>query len=114
MQSVRYPFLPSHPQYDLARKQMSGGSGMLLADTGLGYADALAFMRRLRLFTQAESLGGIESLVAHPASMTHASVPKETREAVGITDGLVRFSVGIEHVEDLWADIDRALSLTSL
>ena len=112
--SVRYPFLPSHPQYDLARKQMSGGSGMLLADTGLGYADALAFMRRLRLFTQAESLGGIESLVAHPASMTHASVPKETREAVGITDGLVRFSVGIEHVEDLWADIDRALSLTSL
>jgi cystathionine beta-lyase/cystathionine gamma-synthase len=114
VQSVRYPFLPSHPQYDLARKQMSGGSGMLLADTGLGYADALAFMRRLRLFTQAESLGGIESLVAHPASMTHASVPKETREAVGITDGLVRFSVGIEHVEDLWADIDRALSLTSL
>jgi len=110
VKQVRYPFLPSNPQYELARKQMSGGSGMMLADTGLSYDAALAFMRKLHLFTQAESLGGVESLVAHPASMTHASVPKETREAVGITDGLVRFSVGIEHVEDLWEDIDHALS----
>lgn len=106
---VRYPFLKSHPQHDLARRQMSGGSGMLLADFGLGYDDTLRFIRKLRLFTQAESLGGIESLVAHPASMTHASIPKETREAVGITDGLVRLSVGIEHVEDLWSDLDQAL-----
>lgn len=109
VRSVRYPFLPSHPQHDLAKKQMRGGSGMMLADFGLGYDDTLKFIRCLRLFTQAESLGGIESLVAHPASMTHASIPKETREATGITDGLVRFSVGIEHVEDLWSDIEQAL-----
>ena len=106
---VIYPFLPSHPQHELARKQMRSGSGMMLADFGHDFAGALAFIRRLRLFTQAESLGGIESLVCHPASMTHASVPKEVRESVGITDGLVRFSVGIEHFEDLWADIERAL-----
>ncbi|MGV3661707.1 MAG: trans-sulfuration enzyme family protein [Prosthecobacter sp.] len=110
VKSVKYPFLPSHPQYALAKKQMKSGSGMLLADFGMSYAATLDFIRRLRLFTQAESLGGIESLVAHPASMTHASIPKETREAAGVTDGLVRFSVGIEHVEDLWADIDRALA----
>jgi cystathionine gamma-synthase len=110
VRSVNYPFLTSHPQYKLAKKQMKAGGGMLLADFGLSYGDTLAFIRRLRLFTQAESLGGIESLVAHPASMTHASIPKETREAAGVTDGLVRFSVGIEHVEDLWEDIDRALS----
>jgi cystathionine gamma-synthase len=110
VRSVNYPFLTSHPQYKLAKKQMKAGGGMLLADFGLSYSDTLAFIRRLRLFTQAESLGGIESLVAHPASMTHASIPKETREAAGVTDGLVRFSVGIEHVEDLWADIDRALA----
>jgi cystathionine gamma-synthase len=107
---VNYPFLTSHPQHKLAKKQMKAGGGMLLADFGLSYGDTLAFIRRLRLFTQAESLGGIESLVAHPASMTHASIPKETREAAGVTDGLVRFSVGIEHVEDLWEDIDRSFS----
>ena len=106
---VVHPFLPSHPQHALARRQMSAGGGMLLADFGLSQEATLAFLRRLRLFTQAESLGGIESLVCHPATMTHASVPKETREAVGVTDGLVRFSAGIEHVEDLWADIEQAL-----
>lgn len=107
---VIYPFLPSHPQHELAKRQMRAGSGMLLADFGHGFDEALAFIRRLRLFTQAESLGGIESLVCHPASMTHASVPKAVREAVGVTDGLVRFSVGIEHVEDLWADLKQALA----
>ena len=109
VKSVRYPFLPSNPQYELAKKQMSAGSGMLLADFGHAQDEALAFIRRLRLFTQAESLGGIESLVCHPATMTHASIPKDIREAAGVTDGLVRFSVGIEHVEDLWADIEQAL-----
>jgi cystathionine gamma-synthase len=107
---VIYPYLPSHPQHELAKRQMRAGSGMLLADFGHGFDEALAFIRRLRLFTQAESLGGIESLVCHPASMTHASVPKAVREAVGVTDGLVRFSVGIEHVEDLWADLEQALA----
>ena len=110
VKSVRYPFLPSHPQHELAKKQMSGGGGMLLADFGHSQDDALAFIRRLHLFTQAESLGGIESLVCHPATMTHASIPKEIREAVGVTDGLIRFSAGIEHVEDLWADIEQALT----
>jgi cystathionine gamma-synthase len=109
VKSVKYPFLKSHPQHKLAKKQMTAGGGMLLADFGLSYADTLAFIRRLRLFTQAESLGGIESLVAHPASKTHASIPKDAREAAGVTDGLVRFSVGIEHVEDLWKDIDAAM-----
>lgn len=110
VRGVKYPFLPSHPQYDLAKKQMRGGGGMMLADFGLTFDETLKFIRRLRLFTQAESLGGIESLVAHPASMTHASIPKDIREATGITDGLVRFSVGIEHVEDLWLDIEQALA----
>ncbi len=109
VKSVKYPFLPSHPQFKLAKKQMKAGSGMMLADFGMSYAKTLDFIRSLRLFTQAESLGGIESLVAHPASMTHASIPKEIRVAAGVTDGLVRFSVGIENVEDLWEDIDRAL-----
>jgi cystathionine beta-lyase/cystathionine gamma-synthase len=107
---VSYPFLPSSPHYELARKQMKGGSGMLLADFGLGWDEALRFMTKLRLFTQAESLGGVESLVAHPASMTHASIPKADREAAGVTDGLIRFSVGIEHVEDLWTDLEQALA----
>jgi cystathionine beta-lyase/cystathionine gamma-synthase len=106
---VIYPFLPSHPQYELAKRQMRAGSGMLLADFGHSCDEALAFIRRLHLFTQAESLGGIESLVCHPASMTHASVPKAVRESVGVTDGLIRFSVGIEHIEDLWADLEQAL-----
>lgn len=110
VKNVKYPFLPSHPQHELAKLQMKAGGGMLLADFGLSFDATLAFIRRLHLFTQAESLGGIESLVAHPASMTHASVPKETREAIGITDGVVRFSVGIEHVEDLWQDIEKALT----
>jgi len=103
---VRYPFLPSHPQYKLAKRQMSGGSGMI---TFAIEGDALAFCRKLELFTLAESLGGVESLVCHPATMTHAGVPKAVREAVGITDGVVRFSVGIEDVNDLIADIKQSL-----
>ncbi|MEI8063778.1 MAG: PLP-dependent aspartate aminotransferase family protein [Verrucomicrobiota bacterium] len=103
---VRYPFLPSHPQHALARKQMSGGSGMITFGID---GDALAFCRKLELFTLAESLGGVESLVCHPATMTHAGVPKAVREQVGITDGVVRFSVGIEDVADLIADVNQAL-----
>lgn len=107
--SVRYPFLPSHPQYELAKRQMSGGSGIVTADFGLPLAETQAFLDRLALFPKAESLGGIESLCCHPASMTHASVPRERREAVGITDSLVRFSVGIETIDDLIADVRQAL-----
>jgi len=106
---VRYPFLPSHPQYRLARKQMSGGSGIVTVDFDLTLEETVLLLRKLKIFTLAESLGGVESLVCHPASMTHASVPREIREEVGIGDSLVRFSVGIEHVEDLIADLEYAL-----
>jgi len=107
---VRYPFLESHPQHALARRQMRGGSGIVTADLGLSLEATGRFLRALRLFTQAESLGGIESLVCHPATMTHASVPKAVREGVGIVDSLVRFSVGIETAGDLIADVRRALA----
>jgi cystathionine beta-lyase/cystathionine gamma-synthase len=106
---VKYPFLPSHPQYELARRQMKGGSGIITTDLGLTVPQMLRFMKASRYFTQAESLGGVESLICHPATMTHASVPKEVREGVGITDGVVRFSVGIENAADLWEDIQQAL-----
>ena len=106
---VRYPFLSSHPQHALAKQQMRGGSGIVIADFGLSYEKTVAFLKGLRYFTMAESLGGIESLICHPASMTHASVPKESRERVGITDSLVRFSVGVEHIDDLIGDVKQAL-----
>jgi len=108
--TVRYPFLPSHPQYEIAKRQMSGGSGIVTVDFGMKLEDTQSFLDRLTLFPKAESLGGVESLCCHPASMTHASVPRETREAVGITDSLVRFSVGIETIADLIEDVKSALS----
>ncbi len=108
--SVRYPFLPSHPQYELARRQMNGGSGIVTVDFGRDISSTLNFLERLTLFPKAESLGGVESLCCHPASMTHASVPKDHRLSVGITDSLVRFSVGLETVSDLIADLRQALS----
>lgn len=106
---VRYPFLPSHPQSELARRQMKAGSGLIVAELDCAVAGALEFCRLLRLFTLAESLGGVESLICHPASMTHASVPPEVRRQVGISDGLLRFSVGIEDEADLRHDVDEAL-----
>ncbi len=107
---VRYPFLESHPQYEIAIKQMRGGSGIVTADFGLNLASTLTLVESLRYFPKAESLGGIESLCCHPASMTHASIPQERREAVGITDSLVRFSVGIENVDDLITDLREGLA----
>ena len=106
---VRYPFLPSHPQYELAQKQMRGGSGIVAVDFGKRLEETLRLVEGLQYFPKAESLGGVESLCCHPASMTHARVPKETREAVGITDSLVRFSVGIETLDDLIGDVKQAL-----
>ena len=111
---VRHPFLPSHPQRALAMRQMSGGSGIVSFQLAADLETTGDFVSGLELFTLAESLGGIESLVDHPASMTHASIPREERERVGIFDGLVRFSVGIEHVEDLLDDIDRGLAKAGL
>jgi cystathionine gamma-synthase len=109
-QTVRYPFLPSHPQYALAKKQMRGGSGIVTVLFDLPFDQVVKLISSLTLFSLAESLGGIESLICHPASMTHASIPKAEREAVGITDGLVRFSIGIEDANDLIEDIQTALN----
>ncbi|MDA1044063.1 MAG: PLP-dependent aspartate aminotransferase family protein [Verrucomicrobia bacterium] len=106
---VRYPFLPSHPQFALAKRQMSGGSGLIVLELDCPTEAALVFARRLELFTMAESLGGVESLICHPASMTHASVPPDVRRGVGITDGTLRLSVGIETPTDLIADLAAAL-----
>ncbi len=105
---VRYPFLQSHPQHELARRQMQNGSGIVTVEFPITDTQTATFLEYLRLFTLAESLGGVESLVCHPASMTHASIPKDVREAVGISDSLVRFSVGLEHCEDLLHDIFQA------
>lgn len=108
--NVIYPGLPSHPQHELAKRQMSGGfGGMISAVLGRDLAGTVRMLERTRLFTLAESLGGVESLIEHPAIMTHASIPPETRERIGIADGLIRLSVGIEDAGDLIADLEQAL-----
>jgi cystathionine beta-lyase/cystathionine gamma-synthase len=108
VERVYYPGLPSHPQHDLARRQMRGFGGMLAFDVG-SLERARALLARLRIIALAESLGGVESLICHPASMTHASVPEARRLALGITDSLLRISAGIEDPEDLQADLAAAL-----
>jgi cystathionine gamma-lyase len=105
---VLYPGLPSHPQHELARRQMRGFTGMISVELG-SLERATRFVQGTRLFALAESLGGVESLIGHPAIMTHASVPKDMRDRMGVSDGLVRLSVGIEDVEDLIEDLDDAL-----
>ena len=109
VESVLYPGLPSHPQHGLATRQMSGAGGMVTAVIKGGRPEARRFLERVEIFALAESLGGVESLIEHPAIMTHASIPAEIREKIGISDGLVRLSVGIEDIDDLIADLDRAL-----
>ncbi len=110
IERVYYPGLPSHPQHALASRQMSLPGGMISAVVRGGLSAAARMLERVELFVCAESLGGVESLIEHPASMTHASVPPQTRAQLGISDGLVRLSVGIEAAADLRADLDRALS----
>ncbi len=105
---VYYPGLESHPQYKLAKKQMSGFGGMISVELG-DVELAKKLLKNVKVFTLAESLGGVESLISHPASMTHASVPKAERTKYGFTDSLVRLSVGIEDVEDLIEDIEQAI-----
>ncbi len=105
---VYYPGLPSHEQHDLACRQMKGFGGMISLDLG-SLARARAMVEATGIFALAESLGGVESLIGHPVTMTHASVPKAMRESMGLTDGLVRLSVGIEDIDDLIADLDQAL-----
>ncbi|MCX6958452.1 MAG: PLP-dependent aspartate aminotransferase family protein [Verrucomicrobiae bacterium] len=106
---VIYPGLKSHPQHALACEQMSGFSGMISLDLKYDLEETKTFLKRTELFTLAESLGGVESLIEHPALMTHLAVPKEQRELLGIRDGFVRLSVGIEAVEDLKKDLENAL-----
>ena len=108
---VLYPGLVSHPQHDLAKKQMPKGYGGMVSFTFKSgeKADAIKFLENLKVFTLAESLGGVESLANHPALMTHASIPADKRAAIGVTDDVVRLSVGVEDVEDLLADIEQAL-----
>jgi cystathionine gamma-lyase/cystathionine beta-lyase/cystathionine gamma-lyase/homocysteine desulfhydrase len=108
VQKIYYPGLPSHPQYDLARRQMRGFGGMLAVDVG-SLDGARRLLGAVRLMSLAESLGGVETLISHPATMTHASVPAEKRAALGITDGLVRISAGVEDIEDLKEDLTQAL-----
>lgn len=109
VERVIYPGLPSHPQHDLQKKQMCGGGGIVTFTVKGGLDAARAFLERCEIFALAESLGGVESLIEHPAIMTHASVPKENREKLGISDGLIRLSVGIEDLDDLKADLSQAL-----
>ena len=107
---VHYPGLASHPQHALAARQASGFGGMISIVPGDGSLESgRRVFDRFRLFLRAESLGGVESLVCHPASMTHASVPREDRLAIGFADGLLRLSVGIEDLEDLREDLEQAL-----
>src|SRR5262249_51174650 len=109
IQKIYYPGLPNHPGRELAQKQMTGFGGMIAFD--LGSLDrARNFLGRVKLCSLGESLGGVETLISHPATMTHASVPPEDRNRMGITDGLVRLSVGIEDVEDLIADLETAFA----
>jgi O-succinylhomoserine (thiol)-lyase len=110
IEKVYYPGLTSHPDYELARRQMSGFGGMLSFQFKGSYADVDKVVRRFKVFALAESLGGVESLICHPASMTHGSIPKEIREPRGITDTLLRLSVGIEDSADLLADLEQALA----
>jgi cystathionine beta-lyase/cystathionine gamma-synthase len=106
---VHYPGLASHPQHALARRQMRAFGAMISAELAGTVDDARRFLERCRLFTLAESLGGVESLISHPALMTHASVPQDVRAALGVGDTLVRLSVGVEDVDDLIADLKSAL-----
>ena len=110
IQRVIYPGLESHPQHEIAKAQMNGFGGMISVEIKGGLEGAKKFLERTEIFSLAESLGGVESLIEHPAIMTHASIPPEVREEIGISDGLVRLSVGIEALEDLTDDLEKALA----
>ena len=107
---VHYPGLASHPQHQLATRQMHGFGGMISLELATDLAGTRRFLEAVQVFALAESLGGVESLIEHPAIMTHATIPAETRATLGIGDSLVRLSVGIEDVEDLRADLRQALA----
>jgi cystathionine gamma-lyase len=109
IERVVYPGLPSHPQHRLAKRQMSGYGGMITFFLKGDIKKSKKFLEKIKMFSLAESLGGVESLIEHPAIMTHASIPKKVREELGIFDNLIRLSVGIEDIDDLLADLDKTL-----
>jgi len=109
VKTVMYPGFPDHPQYALARKQMSGFGSMITFETG-SLKNAKKMLAKVRVCTLGESLGGVESLISHPATMTHAALGEEGRKQIGLTDGMVRISVGIEDADDIIADLDQALA----
>ena len=104
-----YPGLPDHPQYELAKRQMTGFGSMITIETG-SFKNAQKMLRKVRVCLLGESLGGVETLISHPATMTHAALGEKGRRDIGITDGMVRISVGIENVEDIIADLEQALA----
>jgi len=108
---INYPGLPSHPNHEVAKRQMNDFGGMMsFSLKGNKLKDAQEILKKVNVFALAESLGGVESLIGHPASMTHASIPKEEREKSGVTDSLIRLSVGVEDAEDLIRDLEQALA----
>ncbi|MEO9533138.1 MAG: aminotransferase class I/II-fold pyridoxal phosphate-dependent enzyme [Crocinitomicaceae bacterium] len=107
---VKYPFLPSHPQYEIAKKQMSGGGGLVTFEIKGGLEQGRKFLNKLRLLSLTANLGDSRSIATHPASTTHAKLSEEDRLAVGITDGMIRISAGLEHIDDIWEDIEQALN----
>ena len=109
VEKIYYPGLPSHPQHEIAKRQMKTGGGMISMILKGGLPVATSFLKAVKIFTLAESLGGIESLIEHPAIMTHASIPPEVRRKIGIEDGLIRLSIGIENCDDLIGDLSQAL-----
>jgi cystathionine beta-lyase/cystathionine gamma-synthase len=109
VERVLYPGLPDHPGHEIQKRQASGFGAMITIEMG-SFAAAKAMLERMRVMSFAESLGGVESLISHPATMTHASIPRDRRAMLGLTEGMVRLSVGIENVEDLLADLDQALA----
>ena len=109
VKKVLYPGLKEHPQHELAKKQMTGFGSMITIETG-SFENAQKMLRRVRICSLGESLGGVETLISHPATMTHAALGEEGRKQIGLTDGMVRLSVGIEDAEDIMADLDQALA----
>jgi cystathionine gamma-lyase len=114
VKTVYYPTHKSHPQYEIAMKQMSGFGGMIAIELDADLEQARKLCAATKIFTLAESLGGVESLIELPAAMTHASIPPDVREEIGITDGLVRVSVGIENIDDLIGDLEQALRVAGI
>ena len=113
VKKVFYPGLKSHPGYEIARRQMSGFSAIVSFEVNGGTEAVDSFLRKVKIFSLAESLGGVDSLVEHPANMSHASMPKDFRERIGIIDSLIRLSMGLENIDDLIEDLEQALQHAS-